>query len=119
MTEQRLTLTGTKQPSPRPLTPRQQHAIDTIRAAGPAGLTSDELGAILHQYRRDNGGSGHHQDDRCDYCVSEGRQVGDSLRWHGRVYKRGNKAWTLVEHRNTKPERQVDGYDPRSAEIPF
>jgi hypothetical protein len=55
------------------LTERQQRALELIRAAGYDGLRSDELGAAIHQPK-------HGLNDRCDFCLSTGQELGDALR---------------------------------------
>lgn len=78
------------------LTDRQQRAHDAIAAAGYDGLTSDELGAHMHDR--------HPDDDRCQFCGSTGNELGRALRSKGLVQQRRRRApggdhymvWTVV-----------------------
>lgn len=106
--------------SPRALTDRQQVALQYITAAGPTGVSSDDLGAHLHGWNRTQGRRGHDPDTRCDYCGHTGKELGQALRARGLVYQRDRRYWTLTEHRGTDtttPEQRT--YDPRTADIPF
>jgi hypothetical protein len=105
-------------PPERPLTDRQQHALHIISQAGWQGITSDELGAHLHQYRQENGGKGHTTDHRCDWCSHEGQEAGKALHTRGLIYRRERLHWTLIEHRDTKTGPTLSGYDPRTAPLP-
>jgi hypothetical protein len=77
------------------LTPRQQRGYDAIQAAGWDGLTSDEVGARVHE---------HQDDDRCIYCGTAGAEVGRSLRAKKLAQQRRRKAiggdlymvWTIA-----------------------
>lgn len=70
-------------PLPPVLTERQQRALDAITAAGWDGLSSDELGAHLHQ---------HPDGSICQWCPSTGNDVGKALRNKQLVRQRRRKA---------------------------
>lgn len=70
----------------RRLTARQELALAFIAKTGT--VSSDELGAVLHEDRRARGGRGHDRDERCDYCATEGADMGRRLRELGLVTKR-------------------------------
>lgn len=81
---------------PRPLTARQQFALDVLRRS-PDGLTSDELGARWHEERMRLGERGHDRDVRCEFCAQTGNELGASLRSRGLVRKRGNRYWQALD----------------------
>jgi hypothetical protein len=91
------------------LTDRQQRALDAITAAGFDGLTSDEVGAILHEHS-------HGANERCMYCASTGNEVGRALRAKGLVQQRRRKTpagytymvWTIAGKLRRQPERDYD-----------
>ena len=93
MTHEQLDLTGSDATivEGRPLTRRQQVALELIRDRPP--VTSDELGALLHADRQARGGRGHGEDVRCDYCTGEGRSMGEALRAKGLVNYRRTLGW--------------------------
>jgi len=66
----------------RTLTGRQRQGLAAVRAAGWAGLTSNELGQILHQHPRG---------DSCGFCDSAANEVGSALRSKGLVERRGRR----------------------------
>ncbi len=102
-------------PAPVKLTGRQQLALDYITTHQP--VTSEQLGAILHEDRRERGGRGHHRDERCAYCHDEGSQMGRALRAKRLVVRKRGLGWCLPDY---KPVPHVDsGYDPSTAPIPF
>lgn len=68
---------GDPEPDPLGLTPRQRLALDYVAANGL--VSSDELGAVLHEERMLRGGRGHDRDVRCDYCGDEGADMGRAL----------------------------------------
>lgn len=73
------------------LTDRQQKGLELITARQP--IRSDDLGAELHAWKLANGFRGHAAYATCDWCVSDGRSVGDALAGRGLVrYLRG-KGW--------------------------
>lgn len=80
-------LGATPTPPDLRLTHRQRIALEYIGHHAP--VSSDELGAFLHEDRRARGGKGHSSDTRCDWCHDEGRHMGAALR-----------AKSLVRHRN-------------------
>lgn len=93
------------------LTPRQAHALKVIEARQP--IKSDDLGCELHAYRKSNGGHGHSTDSYCDFCTSEGRDVGDALARKGLVrYARGAGWMTVGEDVEQGPSSQVRIDDP-------
>jgi len=67
----------------RSLTPRQRQGLAAVRAAGWDGLTSNELGQILHAHPRG---------DSCGFCDSAANEVGSALRSKGLVERRGRRA---------------------------
>lgn len=79
------------------LTDRQQKALDAITGSGFDGLTSDELGAVLHHPK-------HSLEDRCAWCGKSGLEVGRALRAKNLVQQRRRRApggdlymvWTVV-----------------------
>ncbi len=89
------------------LTPRQQHALDTIERMQP--IASDELGAELCAWR-----GKHPSDQRCQWCAKNGREVGAALRRKGFVrFRRRSDGWTLTGYRpgDHLPPVQRDGFD--------
>lgn len=79
------------EPPPKPLPDRQQYALEEIGRAGHDGLSSDAIGALLHERR-----GKHHRDDRCRWCAKEGRQVALALDAKELVRYRGRlKVWQL------------------------
>ena len=90
----------------RRLTERQELALGYIKEHGP--VSSDELGAILHQHRLFGGGRGHHRDERCDYCGDEGSQMGKRLRELGLVTKSAglDGGWILAAKDEPKHEER-------------
>ena len=97
------------------LTDRQQLALEHIGAHQP--VSSDELGAVLHEDRMRRGGKGHDAGERCTYCSSEGRDVADVLRKRGLVVRKQTVGWCLTGFNPERPE--TSGYDPTKSEIPF
>lgn len=94
------------------LTDRQQRALDLIKAAGYDGLTSDELGARIHDR--------HSDDQRCAFCGSTGLELGRALRNKGYAQQRRRKApggdlymvWTVVGKLDPpKPETAAQPHD--------
>lgn len=92
--DEQLDLEGGAHPHGVPLTRRQDLAYAFVREHGP--VTSDELGAFLHEVRLGNGGSGHAMGVRCDYCTSEGADMGGVLRQKGLVERRRGVERLLV-----------------------
>lgn len=96
------------------LTDRQALALQFISAHQP--VSSDELGAVLHEDRKLRGGKGHDRDTRCEWCVTEGNVVAASLRAKGLVIRKKTVGWCLTGY---TPARNTDAYDPTKSEIPF
>ncbi len=93
-------ITGEPVESPRDpnaLTDRQQLALEFISANQP--VSSDELGAVLHEDRKQRGGKGHDRDTRCDWCATEGNVVAASLRAKGLVVRKKTVGWCLTGYR--------------------
>lgn len=94
MSEQ-LALVGPSTPPDLKLTQRQRFALELI-AQKP--LSSEGLGAALHEFRMLEGGRGHRAEDRCDWCKAEGAHMGDRLRRDGLVrFARHLAVWYLAE----------------------
>jgi len=85
---------GPETPAEKALTERQAFAEQVIRERGP--VTSEELGAHVHAWRRDRGGRGHGPDERCHYCPGEGASVGRILARKGLVTRRRGVGWVVV-----------------------
>jgi hypothetical protein len=91
------------------LTDRQQRALDAITAAGWDGLTSTELGAIMHTDK-------HVPRNPCQFCGQAGAEVGRALRAKGLAQQRRRKApggdlymvWTVAGRLRRQPERDYD-----------
>lgn len=79
------------------LTDRQQRALEYVGKQQP--VSSDELGAFLHEDRMRRGGKGHGRDERCEYCAGEGREMGEALKRHGRVVRKKTIGWVLPDYR--------------------
>lgn len=112
MTEQQLALVDV--PAVPDLTPRQQHALELVQAAGANGMHADELGALLHaEYRK------HGADERCTWCGSTGNSILKALRKKRLVrYRRGTPArpgyWEAVNvlAAASEPSGEWDGRGP-------
>lgn len=100
---------------PDALTDRQQLALEFIAQHQP--VSSDELGAVLHEDRRARGGRGHARDERCDWCQSEGSQMGQSLKARGKVIRKKTIGWVLPDWR-AEPAGDGDSAQDRDG-IPF
>lgn len=113
-------LTGQPVPEREPeavtLTSRQALALQFISAHQP--VSSDELGAVLHEDRMRRGGKGHGRDERCDWCQSEGAQMGNALRKRGFVVQKRTVGWALEGYNYNAAALDI-GYDPKTSEIPF
>lgn len=94
------------------LTARQRLALEYVAAHQP--VPADELGAVLHEDRAVRGGQGHGRSERCEWCASEGRQMGAALRTRGLVKLRRQAGWVLPDF----SPRRSSGYDPASAAFP-
>lgn len=112
--DEQLDLAGGSHPHGVNLTPRQDAAFAFVRDHGP--VSSDELGAFLHEYRRDAGGRGHDRDTRCDYCREEGADMGGVLRSKGLVERRRGPERLLVWVAEGSADRSADSAD-RSAQL--
>lgn len=113
MTEQ-LTINGGTVPlrapgGPKPLTARQQHALDVLTRAGHGGLTSDEVGAALCELR-----GKHPAGDRCVWCSSNGRGVLVALRKRKLVKQRrdGTGTWVALDLPAAPAPAEVDPFPP-------
>lgn len=85
MTEQ-LALIETPAPPAKPLTDRQQFALELVERRGVDGIHADEVGAALCER---NGR--HSADDRCRFDGSSGNEVLKALRGRDLVrYRRGS-----------------------------
>jgi hypothetical protein len=82
MSEQRLFDPG---PANGNLTPLQARALAAIEATGWDGLTTDELGQVLHADKHD-------PRELCSFCGSAGRAVAMSLRQKQLVQQRRRQA---------------------------
>lgn len=94
------------------LTARQRYALEVIGKLQP--VESDELGAYLHQERqtRTGGEKGHAADVRCEWCGTEGAQMGAALRNRRLVTKKRDAGWVLVGYKPTRaPEPAPEGLD--------
>lgn len=87
---------------PKPLTDRQQRALDHITANQP--VPTDELGALLHT---------HGLDSRCAWCRSTGTEVGKALSRRGLV-RRTRPGWVLKNYRGGDQRRSS-----LQSDIPF
>lgn len=84
------------------LTERQRRAFDGVDAAGWDGLTTDEIGALLHHPK-------HSLNDRCAFCGSAGAEMTRALRAKGLVRQRRRRApggdiyvvWTTTDATET------------------
>ena len=99
--------------SERPLTDRQQHALDYLTAAGHTGRTADEVGAELCARR-----GKHAAGDRCVWCAKAGNEVLRALRRHGKVkqLRNGTGCWVALE---LPEDAGDDRYPAFNQEIPF
>lgn len=99
------------------LTDRQRFALALVRASGVhgEGVQGDELGAALHEYRRNEGGRGHDAGTRCRFCADEGRDMARSLIAKGHLEKHPRGGFRVAGSEHDDP----DTYDPAKAAIPF
>ena len=90
------------------LTDRQQKALYAIKGAGWDGITSEDLGAVMHYPK-------HPLRETCSFCSSTGYELGVALRQRGLVRQRRRQdghglvymVWTTVDARK-QPERDYD-----------
>lgn len=73
-----LALTGTPTPPHLKLTGRQRGALEQIAEHQP--LSSERLGAWIHERRLEAGGKGHSAANPCRFCNEEGAAMGRNLR---------------------------------------
>lgn len=76
------------------LTERQQHALDTLTAAGHHGATSDDIGAAWCEHR-----GKHTREQRCGFDGANGRDVLRTIRKKGAPIKQlrdGTGRWTAI-----------------------
>lgn len=93
------------------LRPRQALALNYIAQNAP--VRSDELGAWLHADRMQRGGRGHSDGERCDYCNSEGAQMGRALAAKGLVRRRRGEGWVPASWQPPRePSAQLGPDDP-------
>jgi hypothetical protein len=98
-----LALVGPATPPDLKLTRRQRFALEFI-ARRP--VSSEELGAALHEFRMLEGGRGHRAEGRCDWCQPEGASMGNRLRELGLVrFTRKLGVWYLQETGPPPPDR--------------
>ena len=97
------------------LTERQALALRFIGQHQP--VSSDELGAVLHEDRMRRGGKGHDASERCERCSSEGAQMGDALRKRGHVVRKRTVGWCLTGYRPV-PAGTGSGIDPKTSDWP-
>lgn len=93
---------------PDALTGRQQLALAHIAAHQP--VSSDELGALLHEDRMRRGLKGHGRDERCTFCAGEGREMGETLRRRGLIIRKRTVGWCLPDWQPT-PEPSTQNRD--------
>jgi len=107
-----LALVGTPTPPDLRLTKRQRFALELIARLP---LSSESLGAALHERRRAEGGKGHSATTTCQFCKSEGAHMGATLRKKGLVrFARNLAVWYAEENGRPRPDRGA-----QTDEIPF
>ena len=98
-----LALVGPSTPPELKLTRRQRFALEFIHRRP---VSSEELGAALHEFRMMEGGRGHRAENRCDWCKPEGASMGSRLRTDGLVkFSRKLGVWYLREAGMPVPDR--------------
>lgn len=102
-----MALVGPATPPDLKLTKRQRFAFELISRKP---LSSEDLGAALHEYR------GSHPFQRpCQFCRPEGAGMGSTLREKGLVrFARNLKVWYSLETGRPKPDRGA-----QTDEIPY
>lgn len=102
-------------PEPK-LTERQRFALAFVKATDVAGegVSGDELGAALHEYRRREGGRGHDAGSRCRFCADEGRDMARSLIAKGLLERHPRGGFRVADETAGGP----DVYDPATAAFP-
>ena len=81
-------------PAEKPLTERQEFALETLRNAGSAGLTADEVGAAWHHRQ-----GKHDLEAICEWCGKTGNELLRALRKRKHVKQRrdGTGTWVALE----------------------
>lgn len=102
MTEQlALALTGTSPNAPeskvKPLSERQQALYELVRRT-PDGVTRDQAGALMHSMKE--GRWAHPADERCDYCVRDGRAALRASALKPLIVGRRDGRWYLRDPKN-------------------
>lgn len=103
------------------LSERQQTILDAIHAAGPDGLDTDHVGALLHHRTGKHG-----PEQRCRWCGRDGKHIlAGELRPKGLVrYRRGTATmpggWVAtgslpITHPDEPPDHEGDGPVPYNA----
>lgn len=100
----------TPPPATGGLTPRQERALEIVRATA-GGTTGEDVGAALHAERERRP---HPRHEPCEWCASDGRSVLDALRRRGLVTRRRTGHWQAHERQTP----QAGAIDPRSTEFP-
>ena len=93
----------------RSLTDRQRQGLAAIRAAGWDGLTSDDIGAIVHYPK-------HPVHETCSWCRTAGHEIGSALRARGLVKQRRRKdlhdvlfmVWVAVDAKPDQADRDYE-----------
>lgn len=85
-------------PEPRPLTDRQRWIYGLIVAAGEEGITSDELGAHMHERW-----GKHSAGERCEFCSRDGSHALREAAISERLVKKGRSAFVALETRSSAP----------------
>lgn len=96
-------------PDETSLTDRQKRALYAIRGAGWDGLTSEDIGALIHYPK-------HELRDTCPFCQSTGHELGAALRQRGLVRQRRKESllgrlfmvWVDVHAKADRPDRDYD-----------
>lgn len=118
--DEQLDLAGGAHPHGVKLTRRQDVAYAYVRDHGP--VTSDELGALLHELRMLAGHRGHDSDSRCEYCREEGADMGGVLLAKGLVERRrgaeGLLTWRVADRTADSADRTASAQLPDDAPLP-
>lgn len=100
----------TPPPATGGLTPRQEQALEHVRAAA-GGATDEDVGAALHATRERRP---HPRREPCEWCASDGRSVLEALRRRDLVVRRRSGNWQALEGQTPA----AGAIDPRSTEFP-
>ena len=104
--------TGAATPPELKLTRRQRFALELITHTP---LSSENLGAALHEYRMKEGGKGHDARRPCQFCRAEGAHMGDALRKKKLVrFARNLAVWYSEDKGRPKTAREL-----ATTDIPF